>query len=206
MLSCLGVLPAKASIAYNNDFGGVVSGDNFGEDAWVTGSGISVTDSFSLTSDATVSGFNVAVWIIPGDTFGSLDWSITTAAFGGTTLASSTGATSTAETFLAANTRGYDVYEETFSIPSWLPLTADTTYWLQIGNSAASNGDTAAWDQSDGPSTAFQSNIGELPDGQMCNGLCTGSESFEILSAPEPGTLLLLGAGLIALAGLRRRS
>jgi hypothetical protein len=89
---------------------------------------------------------------------------------------------------------------------TWLPLLAGTTYWLQIGNSMATNGDDAGWDQSDGPSTAFKANVGALPDGFGCNGLCTGSESFEILSAPEPGTLLLLGAGLIALAGLRRRS
>jgi len=172
----------------------------------VTTFGFTVTDSFSLSSDAMVNGFNVAVWIIPGDTFGSLDWSITTAEFGGATLESGTGATSTAETLLATNTRGYDVYEETFNMSAWLPLLASTTYWLQIGNSMATNGDDAGWDQSDGPSMAFKANVGALPDGFRCNGLCTGSESFEILSAPEPGTVVLLGLGLAAMAGLRRRS
>ena len=205
MLSCLGALPASGSIAYNNDFGGIVSGDNFNVDAWVTGSGSSVTDSFSLSSDAMVYGFNVALWIIPGDTFGSLNWSITTAEFGGTTLDSSIGATSVTGTLLGANTRGYDIYEETFSTSTLLPLLAGTTYWLQIGDSTASNGDTAAWDQSDGSSTAYQSIIGKLPDGQPCNGLCTGSESFEILDTPEPSTLILEAVGLMVLVGLRRR-
>ena len=74
-LAALMVAPVSASaIVYNNDFGGVVSGDNYNEDGFTINFGFSVTDSFVLGSSTTISGANFAVWTV-GDSLTSVDWS-----------------------------------------------------------------------------------------------------------------------------------
>lgn len=196
-------LPARADgIVYDNDFGGIVSGDHYQVGAFQINSGRSITDSFSLSSNTSVSGFNLALWMFSGDSLTSLNWYITTSNFGGTTLGSGSAASPTNQTFLETNAFGvgFDIYEETFNISPGLALNAGTTYWLQLDTAVTAESSTPFWDISDGPSTAYSSYLGLLPAGFSC---CTGSQSFEILT-PEPGTLALLGGGLIALAGLRR--
>jgi hypothetical protein len=206
VLASFAASPAQASIVYNNDFGGVVSGDAFSEDAWnITTFG--VTDSFSLSADATVTGFTIAIWMSSPDTVTSLNWYFTSAPFG-PILASGSGPATT-EAFIETNTfgGGYPVYSEAFDIGAGVALTAGITYWLQIDTAASGTSQQVYWDQSDGPSSAVQTTTGPLPAGQACKGLCTGSESFELLgtSTPEPGTVAMLGAGLAAIVGLRKR-
>jgi hypothetical protein len=65
------------------------------------------------------------------------------------------------------------------------------------------NGDPIYWDENSGPSSASESEVGTIP-----------SESFTILggttgtsstSVPEPSSIMLLGSGILGLAGLLRR-
>ena len=49
---------------------------------------ISTSDSFSLSSDSTLTSFNLGLWVVGGDSVNTVNWSITTGAFSGTTLAS----------------------------------------------------------------------------------------------------------------------
>jgi hypothetical protein len=203
-LAGLAVLPASAGVVYNNDFGGVTSGDNFNTDAWTTNFGFSVTNSFVLASNTNLTGANFAIWT-NGYTLSSVNWYITTAEFGGTTLASGT-ASPTGST-IATNSSGYTILNEAFNIPS-LALNGATTYWFQLDTAnSVPSGNPIYWDQSDGPSTAYESSIGPLLNNSPCLGLCTGSESFELLSSgtPEPGTVTLLGGGLLAMAAFLRR-
>jgi len=221
----LGLLavPARCGVIYNNDFGGVISGDHYSEDSFDVGtdSGYQVSNSFSLAFSSSVTGFSVALWLIPGDTFVDLSWAITSAPLGGTTLASATTVTPASSSLLVSNNGvgfgGYEVDEETFSIAPALTLAAGTTYYLQLDGAdvdyqGAAILDPVGWDQSDGPSLAYGSGyspelLSDPSNNLPCNGLCTDSESFELIGSatPEPASGLLIGTGLLTVAFAKRK-
>jgi hypothetical protein len=61
ILAGLAALPSRAAvIVYNNDFGGVISGDDFVLDSWEI-TGYSVADSFSLGTSTSLTGINLAL-------------------------------------------------------------------------------------------------------------------------------------------------
>ena len=183
-------IPASAGTLYSNGAG------NYGINAWTIGPasyGFSVSDSFTISANSTATSATFDVWVFPGDTVSSVDWSIGGTAFGGTaTTAATTG------TFIENNAFGYDIYTETISLGS-LDLSAGT-YWLTLENGVASFGDPVYWDENDGPSSAFDSSEGAI-----------GSETFTIDGTssgpviPEPSSLLLMGSGLLSFAGMMRR-
>src|SRR5271166_2700577 len=96
LLAVLGLVmaaaPAVAQIGtlYDN---GPANGYVYG---WNIGFGNTVSNSFNLaapncpTSTCFVSGFSFGVWESPGDTLSSVEWSITSAANGGTVYGSGT--------------------------------------------------------------------------------------------------------------------
>jgi len=200
-LACL--TPASAGTIYDN---GPANGN---VDAWTINYGYSISNSFSLgplQHPWTLQGFEFVVWLLPGDTMSSVDWAVTSAPFGGTTLVS--GTDTVTQSNLATNTYGYNLAQETFTIPDFPLITG--TYWFQLQNAVASNGDPVYWDQNDGPSQAFDSVMGDLSVAgppAPCTGNCTYSESFDVLGhAPEPAGFALMGTGLVALAALLRRT
>jgi hypothetical protein len=136
-LAGLAALPASAGVVYNNDFGGVTSGDNFAEDAFTINLSFSVTNSFVLASNTNLTGANFALWANSGDTLSSVNWYITTAEFGGTTLAS--GTASPVGTTIETNSFGYTILNEAFNIPS-LALNGATTYWFQLDTAGVPSG------------------------------------------------------------------
>lgn len=199
LLLAIGVAPASAGILYDN------AGPSTGStDAWGISFGISTADSFVLSQAATIHDVNFVVWTYPGDTLASVDWVIASDPFGTTTYAFGTAAAITQAPLSYPMVDGYDVDAETFSIPA-LTLSAGT-YWLLLQNAIVSNGDHIYWDQSDGPSQAWNSDYGYLSGYTgACNAPCTYSETFQILT-PEPASFGLLAIGLLAMATLRRRS
>src|ERR1700690_4431863 len=208
----LAVIPASAQqVLYSN---GSINGNT---DAWTINFGYVVSDSFGVPSgwggSSTVTGFDFGVWEFPGDTMSSVDWSITSDEFGGTTYGSGTasiyggtGGTLT-DTFISSNQYGYNIDQITVTnlAAGWgLGLPAGT-YWLNLQNAAVPNGDPVYWDENSGPSEASGSSVGTIP-----------SEAFDITGTtcqpwdcngytPEPRSILLFGSGVLGFAGVLRR-
>jgi hypothetical protein len=178
---------AKAGTLYSN---GAVNGTI---DAYAINFGDAVSDSFTLSQTATVYGVQFGLWAFPGDTLGTVDWSIGTSQFASD---SGSGTSAVSQNFLFSNTTyGFDIDEASFELTSPLTLNAGT-YYLTLQNADGTNGDPFYWDESDGPSLAFSSDptLGAI-----------GSESFTVLS-PEPTlwyAVPLVTIGLIRAA--RRR-
>jgi len=195
VLLALIAIPASAQIIYSN---GPTNGNT---DAWNIGYGYYVvSDSFTVGAAATVGGVNFATWMFPGDVLATIGVSITSAEDGGTSYFS--GTLTVAQNGCTANGLGWDVCNDTVNITA-TPLNAGT-YWLNLQNGQISNGDPVYWDENSGPSSASMTSVGTIP-----------SESFTILGTttttsssgtiPEPSSILLLGSGLLGLAGMLRR-
>ena len=154
--------------------------------------GIKVTDSFTLATDSTVASGTVGIWSYSGDSLSSVQWSITTAPFGGTTVAS--GTSTTTDSFLF-QTDIYSIYSDSFSITP-TELSAGT-YWFQLGDASTGEGKGTGWDVNSGPSSAYQNNVSVQSEAFQLYGTVT--------NAPEPSTVALVLVGGLSLVGLRRR-
>jgi len=166
--------------------------------AWQINAGNAVGDSFTLTSNSTITGVNFWAWNAPGETVTQIDWSISSAPLDTTGYAN--GTSSVNSTYNFTNGYGYDINQDSFSIGSVNLLAG--TYYLNLQNAVATNGDPAYWDQNNGPSTASDTLDGVVP-----------SESFQVqgtvdsLAAPEPNGLVMMVVGslIMGIYLLRRR-
>ena len=189
-LSLMVAAPAFAANLYSN---GPINGTI---NAWNTCCGFLVTDSFNISSNSTVTGFDGGFWVGPGDLPVQVDWSIGTSAYGNT-LGSGTAVLSNSLFCSGCGFGVYDIYTSTASGLNVALLTG--TYWLTLQNGITLNGSNMFWDENDGPSMAQQSTTGPI-----------GSEAFNIYgmsqtTTPEPGTLVMFASGILGLGGVLRR-
>ena len=183
----LAVVPASAQFLYDN---GPANGS---VDAWTINFGYVVSDTFTLSSFTTVTGFDFFVWAYPGDTGLTVDWSITSAEFGGTTYGS--GTASLSSSFISSNQYGYDI--DQLSARGLNLVVGAGTYWLNLQNATTAFGDPLFWDENSGPSSASESAVGTI-----------ASEAFRITGNccfPEPSIVLMYGSSTLCLVGLLRR-
>ena len=192
----LAVASASGQVLYEN---GPLNGT---VDAWTINYGYFVSDTFTLTGNATVGGFDFYTWTFPGDKPLTVDWSITSGADGGTLYGS--GIANLLDSFISTNQYGYDIHKDTVSGLN-VGLNAGT-YWLNLQNATTSQGNPLYWDENSGigchspgcPSQA--TTIEPIP-----------SESFDMTGTsrsegtPEPGSIMLFGSGVVGVGGLFRR-
>ena len=176
--------------------------------------GQSLSDGFIASSSGTGTEVFFAEWVLAGTVPTGVSWAIGTQNFGGTITAGAGFGTTLLCTNgspfnggLCAGDFGYDVYESHFTISS--SFTAGDMYWLTLTD-ATDNQNTGfnGWDLNNGPATCdFE--VGAIVPGGG-NGCGAGGESFTITSGgggttPEPSSILLLGSGILGLAGVLRR-
>jgi len=210
LLAAMGSIPALADSTLYDNTGPTSDGYNSSNGAFTINEGLEIADSFTLLSNSTLTGVHLIAWLSPSDTMTSVDWRITTSAFGGTTEGA--GTASVTDLYLRTVQNGsYDLDQESFSLSS-LSLTAGT-YYLQLQNAVTVDGKTAYWDVSNGLSDAVAAGDGDPPSdlNGFLNSVGTNSETFQIIgnadtsATPEPSSFLLLGSGLAGLAGLLKR-
>ena len=156
----------------------------------------SITDSFVLSSAASLTKADIGVWNWTGDSSTSVSWSIGTTQYA-TDISS--GLSTTTDTFQVNNGYGFDTYVDSFAISGAL---APGTYWITVSHATTADLQSSFWAVSAGASSAHVSYLGAEP-----------SESFQIYgntapprSTPEPGQFAMAaGLGLSALSVMRRR-
>ena len=192
----LAVIPAVAQdTLYDN---GKVNGTT---DAWTINFGYIVSDTFNLSSAATVKDFHFWVWEFPGDKALSVDWSITSQEFGGTTYGSGTAAVS--DVFISANQYGYNV--DRLDVSGLNVALGAGTYWLNLQNAVTQGGNPLYWDENSGPSQASESALGTIPSEAFYITGSSGSSTTTSGQTPEPTSIMLFGSGILGLAGILRR-
>jgi hypothetical protein len=196
MVIALIAIPALAqNDLYNN---GPTDGYTLG---WTINFGFAVSDSFVMPN-AVFNSLTFAAWLFPGDTLTSVEVSITSSEFGGTSFFDQT-VNFTASGCFSNGT--FNVCAETGSF-SGVALNAGT-YWLNLSNAVTAAGNPAYWDQNSGPSLASESSIGTIPSESFSlDGACGAGRNAPPCgppppTTPEPGSLLLIGSGVMALLG-----
>ena len=199
----LAAIAASAQVLYDN---GPINGTT---DAWTINFGFIVSDTFTLSANSTVGGFEFGAWEFPGDVVSSVDWSVTTMENGGTILGSGMASgKNLTDMFISTNQYGYDI--DKITVTGLNVGLSGGTYWLNLQNAMVPSGNPVFWDEnrgvgcggSDGkgancPSMASESALGTL-----------FSESFTITSGgttPEATSIVLFGSGILGLAGILRR-
>ena len=203
----LTALTASAQILYDN---GPVNGT---ASAWQISGGSIVSNSFRCCrvdgngpngGPTMLAGFDFYAWVLPGDRPKTVDWSITSLENGGSLFGS--GTVDLTSQFLFTNGFGYDIFKDTANVVDANIILGSGMYWLNLQNATTQNANASYWDENSGvgcmspgcPSEASSNEVGTIP-----------SESFDIFgpngATPEPGSVVLLGSGMLVLTLARRR-
>lgn len=172
-----------STILFDN---GVIAG---GTNSWVLDAdyGLSVTDSFTISSPSILSSAEIGVWVFSGDSPTTVAWSIGITPYGSNI---SSGSGSVYSSYLFTNGEGYDICDVVFPLSG--SVGPGPTYWFTLTDSNSSLYGFFAWDENDSSSTAYDSAAGSI-----------GSESFEIYGStvPEPSNIVY-AFSLLVMAGL----
>lgn len=160
----------------------------------------SISDGFVATGSGPASRFDFGVWVPSGEVPTTFTWWLGTSAFAGD-LGSATVNNPAYDLVIANNQYGYDVYNVHITGLTG-NITAGQTYWLSLGNGNDNFQDSfVGWDANLGAATC------NFMQGGVNYGDCGagGGNAFTLYGTPEPGTMVMLGGGILAAAGALRR-
>lgn len=203
LAAALAVSAVAQTEIYDN---GPINGTN---DAWTINFGFAVSDSFAVSGgNSTVTGLTFGSFLIPGDVVTSVELSITSSEFGGTSYFDQV--VSLVQSNCVSNQYGFNICHEDATFDG--PTLQNGTYWLTLQNAITSSGDPAYWDENSGvgcesggcPSSASENTIGTIPSESftLYGNVSTGTGAG---STPEPSNILLFGSGLLGVVGILRR-
>lgn len=175
--------------------------------AWTINEGFTPSDSFTLANASTINNLSFGAWLFPGDTLESAQIVLSQFAMGTGTIYFNQ-QVEFAQSGCFANGLGFNVCTEAGSFNG--PTLDSGTYWLTIGNAIDTADDPVYWDQNNGvgchslgcPSMATDSSLGSIPSESFT---LSGLQSGGTGTTPEPGSLLLFGAGVIGTVEVVRR-
>jgi hypothetical protein len=190
----LAVAPAIADTLYSN---GPYNGT---ADAWTINFGFSVSDSFNVPDNSAFVGLHIVYWdASTSDLLTTVDMAIGSTSFGGApqTL---TGVTNT---FLSTNQFGYALYQADYF---FAPITWSGDGFVTLSNACSTSGCSVSnpiyWDENSGISTAYENTLGSIPSEAFT---LSGTESGGSGTTPESSSIILLGSGVLGVAGVLRR-
>jgi hypothetical protein len=197
----LAALPMFGQGLYSN---GPINGTT---DAWTINSGFVVSDTFTVGfGGAVATGLTFGAWAFPGDVLESAEVQITSSEFGGTTYTDQV--VNFTQSACSANQYGFNVCTETGIFNTAVNL-AGGSYWVNLDNAVVNDGDPIYWDENSGPSSASENSVGTIPSEAFTIGACgsDGKSSPDCLpppSVPEPGSIFLVGSGMLGVVSLLR--
>jgi hypothetical protein len=172
----------------------------------------SISDSFVLSSPATLSQLNIGVWLQSGNTPTGATWAIGTTPFASDLGTGSAGFSYSNLFTHTLNGWSYNIDSVSFSLPN-VSLGVGT-YYLTLSNGTGAQNNWIAWDENDGAGPDGGSITYHLwsMDGGSNYDTRAGAEAFQLLgtldsttATPEPTTDALLGSGLFGVWFLRRK-
>ncbi len=167
--------PPQNGPIYNN---GPINGTT---DAWTINSGFVTSDTITIGAN-NVNGISFGAWLFPGDVLQSVEVSITSSEFGGTTYFDQV--VSFSQSGCSENQYGFNVCTASASFFNGPNLPAGT-YWVNLQNAVVNTGDPVYWDENSGvgcesngcPSQASENSVGTIP-----------SESFTMMGSGGSAT------------------
>jgi hypothetical protein len=179
-------------------------------DAWTINFGFAVSDTFHLSAATTLSDIAFWAWVEPGDTVTSTEVQIGSNGYFSNNLFDGTVSLTQSNCF--TNNFGFDVCVEAGTYNG--PALAAGNYNLTLQNAATLDGNPLYWDENSGvgctapgcPSSAQENTLGSVPsEAFTLSGSGTTTSTSGTGTTPEPSSIMLLGSGILGLAGLLRR-
>ena len=164
-----------------------------------------ISDGFIASASGSVSSLDFGIWVPTGTIPTQVSWALGTSVFANDISNGFPAALGL--TFVTSNGFGFDVY--TANVTGMTGnLVSGNAYWLTLGDANDNFGTQFdAWDLNGGPASCDFA-VGGTPFGDC--GLSPGGAAFTLYAqsntgVPEPGSFLLLGSGVVGLAGVLRR-